>query len=95
MGTVKITIRLGQRAEAATLAPGTSISGSDAMELTIDSTRMRKGDALLLLDKLAMVLFAKGFDSSGGSSRPANIVVNASGGAVRNASGGYILRSSI
>jgi len=51
MATAKLTLKRGQHAQDVTAASGSSISGSDAMELNIDATRMTKGDALLMLEQ--------------------------------------------
>lgn len=49
---IKLTIKRGQRAQDVAIAAGTTISGSDAMELNMDATAMSKGDALGMIDEL-------------------------------------------
>lgn len=55
----KLTTTLGlPRLKDVTVAAGTAIAGSDAMELNIDYTKMTKGDALKLLDQFRQKIFA-------------------------------------
>lgn len=61
MGTVKLTMRRGQRAEAVLVTAGTPIAGSDAIEMNIDFSRISKGDALVMIEVMKQTLFAKGF----------------------------------
>lgn len=59
MAQVKLTIaRGGNRLADVSVGAGTAIAGSDAMELNIDYTKMRKGDALIMLDKLKQKIAA-------------------------------------
>lgn len=59
MGSFKGTIRRGQRVEQVAFTGGSAIAGSDAVELTIDSTKMSKGDALVMLDQLGQAVVRK------------------------------------
>lgn len=49
---VKLTIKRGQTSDNVTQASGTTISGSDAMELNIDVTNMNQREVCVLLDEL-------------------------------------------
>lgn len=49
---VKLTIKRGQTSDNVTQASGTTISGSDAMELNIDVTDMNQREVCVLLDEL-------------------------------------------
>jgi hypothetical protein len=40
---------------------GTQIAGGDAVELTIDRTKLSKGEALTMLDRLAHLIFSLPF----------------------------------
>ena len=61
MATFKLTIKRGQRAQDVVRSNGTSISGSDAMELNIDTTNMSKLDVVIGLRQLALQIQTKGF----------------------------------
>lgn len=49
---VKLTIKLGQTAAQVTQGAGTTISGSDAMELNIDVDKMNLRQAIVMLEEL-------------------------------------------
>lgn len=49
---VKLTIKRGQKAKDVTAAAGTTISGSDALELNVDVTNMTSGEIRILLKQL-------------------------------------------
>lgn len=51
MAARKLTIRRGKRSKDVTVAAGTAIIGSDAIEINIDQTTMAKKDAIDLLDE--------------------------------------------
>ncbi|MGN6123235.1 MAG: hypothetical protein ACTHOJ_09805 [Sphingomonas oligoaromativorans] len=56
---VKLSIAQGAHyLDDITVGAGTTIAGSDAMELNIDVTKMRKADALALLGKLGEKIMA-------------------------------------
>jgi hypothetical protein len=61
MATVKLTIKRGAQApKDITVAAGTVIAGSDAIEVNIDQTKMTKGEAVILLDQVkAQILRSK------------------------------------
>jgi hypothetical protein len=52
MSTAKLTIHLGEEYPNVTVAAGTAIAGSDAMELNMDITKMTKGQMLILMEQL-------------------------------------------
>ena len=59
MAQVKLTVSRGKVAlKDVSVSAGTAISGSDAMELNIDQTRMTRGDVLKLIDALRAKIFA-------------------------------------
>lgn len=59
MAQVKLTVSRGKVAlKDVAVSAGTAISGSDAMELNIDQTKMSKGDVLVLLDAVRAKIFA-------------------------------------
>jgi len=59
MAQVKLTVVRGKpQIKDITQSAGTAISGSDAMELNIDYTKMTKGDALVMIDNLRAEIFA-------------------------------------
>ncbi len=59
MAQVKLTVVRGKpQIKDIVQTAGTAISGSDAMELNIDYTKMTKGDALVMLDNLRAEIFA-------------------------------------
>lgn len=57
----KLSIKRGQRAQDVVRAAGTSISGSDAIELNIDYTNMSKLDLLVMLGEMRRQILSKGF----------------------------------
>jgi len=61
MATFKLTIKRGQRAPDVVRSNGTSIAGSDAMELNIDVTNMTKLDVKIMLRELERQVLTKGF----------------------------------
>jgi hypothetical protein len=59
MATAKLTVTRGKpNLKDVTVAAGTAITGSDAMELNIDHTKLTKGDALTMLEGLRQKLLA-------------------------------------
>jgi hypothetical protein len=52
MATFKLSIKRGQRAENVTVAAGSAIAGSDALELNVDATAMSKGELLQQINEL-------------------------------------------
>jgi hypothetical protein len=48
----KLRIKRGQRAQDVVVAAGTTISGSDALELNVDQTIMSKGECLQQIDEI-------------------------------------------
>lgn len=59
MAQVKLTVTRGKpNIKDITVAAGTAITGSDAMELNIDQTKLSKGDAIVMLDNLRAKIFA-------------------------------------
>jgi hypothetical protein len=55
----KLTVSRGKpNLKDITVAAGTTIAGSDAMELNIDQTKMGKLEALTLLEELRQKIFA-------------------------------------
>lgn len=61
MATMKLTIKRGQKAPDVVKSAGTSISGSDAIEVNIDATNMNKGEAIILLEQVIRQLHEHGF----------------------------------
>lgn len=61
MATFKLTLKRGQRAQHATVAAGSAIAGSDAVELNVDATNMSKGDLIGMLDTLKQQVLERGF----------------------------------
>lgn len=58
MAQVKLTVTRGKpNLKDIPIAAGTPITGSDAMELNIDQTKMSKGDALVMIDNLRARIF--------------------------------------
>lgn len=57
----KLSIKRGQHAQDVVRAAGTSISGSDAIELNIDYTNMSKLDLLVMLGEMRRQIMTKGF----------------------------------
>lgn len=59
MAQVKLTVSRGKQAlKDVAISAGTAITGSDAMELNIDQTKISKGDALVMIDALRAKIFA-------------------------------------
>lgn len=59
MASVKLSVARGKVAlKDVSVAAGTAIAGSDAMELNIDVTKISKGDALILLKAFEDKIFA-------------------------------------
>lgn len=59
MATVKLTVTRGKpNMKDITVGAGTAISGSDAMELNIDFTKITKGDALIMLELLEQKIYS-------------------------------------
>lgn len=59
MAQVKLTVSRGKQAlKDVAVSAGTAITGSDAMELNIDQTKISKGDALVMVDALRAKIFA-------------------------------------
>lgn len=59
MAQVKLTVVRGKpNLKDVVVGDGTAISGSDAMELNIDQTKISKGDALVMIDALRAKIFA-------------------------------------
>lgn len=55
----KLTVSLGgANLKDVAIAAGTVTTNGDTLELNIDQNKMRKGDCLLLLDKLRDKIFA-------------------------------------
>ncbi|WP_374651639.1 hypothetical protein [Rhizorhabdus sp.] len=46
----KYTLHRGDTAPKMTVAAGTTIAGSDAIEINIDQTKMTKGEAIILME---------------------------------------------
>jgi hypothetical protein len=61
VATFKLTWKRGQRTKDVARSNGTSIAGSDAMELNIDTTALTKGEALEGLDHIVQQIVAKGW----------------------------------
>lgn len=58
MAQAKLTVTRGKpNLKDITVAAGTPIAGSDAMELNIDFTKMTKGDAMVMIDNLRAKVF--------------------------------------
>lgn len=58
MATVKLTVTRGKpNMKDITVGAGTTIAGSDAMELNIDYTKIAKGDALVMLEHLRQRIY--------------------------------------
>lgn len=57
----KLTIKRGQKAQDVARSAGTTISGSDAVELNVDATNMSKGDLLVALEELRKQIHQSGF----------------------------------
>jgi len=59
MAQVKLTVTRGKpHIKDITVAAGTPIAGSDAIELNIDQTKISKGDALTMIDNLRAKIYA-------------------------------------
>jgi len=59
MAQVKLTVTRGKpHIKDIAVAAGTPITGSDAMELNIDQTKISKGDALTMIDNLRAKIYA-------------------------------------
>lgn len=59
MATVKLTVTRGKPGiKDVAVSAGTTIPGSDAMELNIDFTRITKGEAIVMLQSLKAKIFA-------------------------------------
>lgn len=52
----KLTIKRGQKAKDVTVAAGTVIAGSDALELNIDVTNLKSSEIRVLLKELESYL---------------------------------------
>jgi hypothetical protein len=61
MATFKLTLKRGQQKENVVRSNGTSISGSDAVELNVDATAMSRGELVIMLDELKQQILQKGF----------------------------------
>ena len=58
MAQVKLTVTRGKpNLKDITVAAGTAIAGSDAMELNVDFTKMTRGDAMVMIDNLRAKIF--------------------------------------
>jgi hypothetical protein len=57
----KLSIKRGQRAQDVVRSAGTTISGSDAIELNIDLTNMTKLDLVVMLGEMKKQILTKGF----------------------------------
>ena len=58
MATVKLTVTRGKpNMKDIAVGAGTAISGSDAMELNIDFTKITKGDALVMAQHLRQKIY--------------------------------------
>jgi len=61
MATFKLSIKRGQKAPDVVRSNGTSISGSDAIEVNVDATNMNKGELVVLLDQVKRQILEHGF----------------------------------
>ena len=61
MATQKLTIKRGQTSINVTSAAGSTISGSDAIELNMDFTGMTQREACVLLDELKKYIIETNF----------------------------------
>lgn len=58
-GQAKLTVTRGKTGlKDITVAAGTTIAGSDAMELNIDYTKITKGDAIIMIELLEQKILA-------------------------------------
>lgn len=58
MAQVKLTVVRGKpNLKDVTVAAGTPIAGSEAIELNIDMTQLTKGDAMVMIDALRGKIF--------------------------------------
>lgn len=59
MPQVKLTVVRGKpQIKDIAISAGTPITGSDAMELNVDFTKMAKGDAMAMIEGLRAKIFA-------------------------------------
>jgi hypothetical protein len=61
MATFKLTIKRAQKAPDIVRAAGSSISGSDAIEVNVDVTNMTKSECSLMLDQVQRYILEHGF----------------------------------
>lgn len=61
MATFKLSIKRGQSYKDVVRSSGTTIAGSDAIEVNIDTTNLTRGEAVKALDEIQRQILSKGF----------------------------------